>query len=258
VKYESTTTTIPTSSSVSTSGEWFTAKKRGRDDEQIQRDRDLAVQQRQRSKNRHGPGVSKTAAKPNGTSTKQTKGLNVQAPRQNKKVNQRSSLDTLNSIDDFVVDDDDIDDDDKEEEGADDSFIGESEDEEVEYDDDDEKEASFDEDDSDNDDEEKKNGKCHTRRAPIPTTQKEQPVGRRQVYLSWRIQNTTILIRTMILTMMHHMPYPPSFQKHFTTLKYRPVRPYHCRTKNERVRLRNCHRNNYHPIDSCRSFKIHM
>jgi hypothetical protein len=96
----STTTTIP-SSSVSTSGEWFTAKKRGRDDEQIQQDRDLAVQQRQRSKNRHGPGMSKTSAKPIGTSTKQTKGSNVQAPRRKKKVNQRSSLDTLNSIDDF-------------------------------------------------------------------------------------------------------------------------------------------------------------
>jgi hypothetical protein len=109
----STTTTIP-SSSVSTSGEWFTAKKRGRDDEQIQRDRDLAVQQRKRSKNRRGPGMSKISAKPIGTSTKQTKGSNVQAPRRKKKVNQRSSLDTLNSIDDFVVDDDD-----EEEEGAD-------------------------------------------------------------------------------------------------------------------------------------------
>ena len=110
---------------------WLTVKKRGRDDAQIERDRKIALQRRKQHR-------TSSTAKANKASTQKS-------PKQRFGVNKKkhTSLDTLDSVDDFIVEDDD------EEEEIDDSFIDDSDD------DDDEGEASFvDEDDSVEDDDE--------------------------------------------------------------------------------------------------------
>lgn len=110
-----------------TSG-WFTVKKRGRDDEEIERDRKIALERRRQHR-------KSSATKPATINKTTTQTLLKRRPGGNKK--KRSSLDSLDSDDDFIVEDDD-----DEEEEIDDSFIDD--------DDDEEGEGSFvDEDDSD-------------------------------------------------------------------------------------------------------------
>jgi hypothetical protein len=80
----------------STKNGWLTAKKRGRDDEQIDRDRKLAMLQRQ-DKKRKGKGATASEAV-------------VAGKGKNSKNNSRSraSFETLDSLADFVIDDDSV------------------------------------------------------------------------------------------------------------------------------------------------------
>ncbi len=108
-------------------GGWLNAKKRGRDDEQIARDKRIALQQR---KQQRRPKASAAVASV------------PKSPKQRSNQKKRSSL---NSIDDDEDDDDFVIEDDDDEEEIDDSFIVDSENEEGD-------EASFVEDSDEDDD----------------------------------------------------------------------------------------------------------
>ena len=135
-------------------GEWLTAKKRGRDDEQIARDKRIALQQRKQQ--RRPQAASTVASAPK-----------APPPQPRSKQKKRSSLDSMD--DDFIIEDDD------DEEEIDDSFIVDSDNEEGE--------ASFvedsdeDEDDEDDDDEDSETDKISSKKKAA-SNKKKKTVGR--------------------------------------------------------------------------------
>jgi hypothetical protein len=80
----------------STKNGWLAAKKRGRDDEQIERDRKLALLQRQQKKQKGSAAIALKAA--------------VAGKKKPSKKNSRgrASFDTLDSMADFVIDDNSV------------------------------------------------------------------------------------------------------------------------------------------------------
>jgi hypothetical protein len=88
--------TVPFVTVMSSSSGWLTAKKRGRDDEQIERDRLAALERRKRK--RPGNAAVTTAGAKKGKDA-----VNKKRPKQNKQ-RRRPSNESLDSLAEFVVD----------------------------------------------------------------------------------------------------------------------------------------------------------